>query len=359
MAGVNSGALAVSPNLAHSGGVNAKLVIDPILGALAGLVARLATQGNARTLVADLPDRFFFHLATALESQGLSKKIVADMCGLALRSYQKRMQRLAESRTDAGRTLWEAVFTFLNERGVVTRSEIERRFARDDPQTLGSVLHDLVESGLVFRAGSGATAIHRAASEGELSLFEDRREGAEALVWLTIHRHGPIAFEALLQRHRALDEATLEALIEGLLADGRITNDPGERSYRSRQMVMRPGDRSGAAAAIVDHLEAVFMTLGQALSLSPEDPRRTWTGGSTYTFELTPGDALEDEVRGLLGRLRAELTALRERADSAGPSATDATHAKGAMRVVIYCGLTAVPNELVTPNPGESNDESD
>ena len=108
--------------VAGSTPLNTRLVIDNVLMEVASFVAQLATLRGARSLVADAPDRFFYHLASALEAQGLSKKLVADMCGLALRSYQKRMQRLAESRSDAGRTLWEAVFAHLHERTTATRA---------------------------------------------------------------------------------------------------------------------------------------------------------------------------------------------------------------------------------------------
>lgn len=327
--------------------MNTRLLTDRILAELATVVARLATLSGTRALVADLPDRFFFHLASALEAQGLSKKLVADMCGLALRSYQKRMQRLAESRSDLGRTLWEAVFAYLHERRIVTRSELERRFSRDDPQTLGSVLHDLVEGGLVFRAGSGAAAVYRAADEGELALTEHRGEGAEALVWLTIYQVGPIGFDALLERHRALDVPALEAILESLVAAGRVGMTPGERVYHCRQLVMQPGERSGAAAAVADHVHAVFATLDNALTWPADDPRKAWTGGSTYSFELAPGDPHESEVQTLLARLRAELGALRQRAEAR-------TGAADGVRVVVYCGLTTL-----TPPPAPPGDALD
>lgn len=323
--------------------MDTRLAIDQLLYEVAQLVARLATLGHARSLVADLPDRFFFHLANALEGQGLSKKLVADMCGLALRSYQKRLQRLAESRSDAGRTLWEAVFAFLHERGVTKRSEVERRFAKDDDQVLGSVLHDLVESGLVFRTGSGANSVYRAAREGELDQdlgFLD--ESAEALIWLSIYRRGPVSFEALMAHHRGLEEARLEALLERLLGDGRITATPGERLYRCRQLLLPADPRAPGAAAIVDHVHAVFSTLGIALSLPPGDPQKAWTGGSTYTFEVDLDTPLGAEAQALLPRLRSELTALRASADASPTTPPDAT------RVLVYCGVTALP-----PHPGD------
>jgi hypothetical protein len=329
--------------------MNTRLLIDEVLTELAGFIATLATLNGARTLVADLPDRFFYRLATALEAQGLSKKLVADMSGLALRSYQKRLQRLAESRSDTGKTLWEAVFVYLHQRRVVPRGDLERRFAHDDPQVLGSVLHDLVESGLVFRTGSGPATLYRAADERDLAVSDPAGDGAEALIWLTIYRDGPIGLEALAARHRGLAPETLEQHLEHLMADGRVTRD-GDR-YLSRSLVMSAGGREGPTAAVADHLRAVFTTLSQALTRAPDDPRRGYTGGSTYTFDVSPADRddaagteLAAEVEALLPRLRAQLTALRERAD--------AHFSPDSRRVVVYCGVTEL-NPEAPPAPSQ------
>lgn len=333
--------------------MNTRLLIDEVLAEVAGFVATLATLNGARTLVADLPDRFFYRLAMALEAQGLSKKLVADMSGLALRSYQKRLQRLAESRSDTGKTLWEAAFVYLHQRRVVPRGDLERRFAHDDPQVLASVLHDLVESGLVFRTGTGPATLYRAADERDLALTDPAGDGAEALIWLTIYRDGPLDLDALLARHRGLSPQTLEHHLEQLMADGRVTRD-GEH-YLSRSLVMAPHEREGASAAIADHLRAVFTTLTQAIIRAADAPEKAYTGGSTYTFDVglaskaSPAADVSTEVETLLPRLRAELTALRQRAD-ASPSTPS-------RRVVVYCGVTVLnPEAHAAPIPKEAPD---
>ena len=45
-----------------------------------------------------------------LESQGVGKKVAADMFGLALRSYQLKVQRLQESASETGVTLWSDAY---------------------------------------------------------------------------------------------------------------------------------------------------------------------------------------------------------------------------------------------------------
>jgi hypothetical protein len=58
----------------------------------------------------------------------VSRKIVADMFGLALRTYQRKVQRLEESASAGGRTLWEAVVEHLTEVGPVRRDSYQPRF---------------------------------------------------------------------------------------------------------------------------------------------------------------------------------------------------------------------------------------
>lgn len=312
-------------------------LMDQLLAEVAGLLATLATLGGHRVLVADLPDRLFHHLALALEARGLSKKLVADMSGLVLRSYQKRMQRLERSRSDAGVTLWEATLGYLVERRIATRVELERRFSRDDTQTLGSVLHDLVEGGLVFRAGAGASAVYRVADDAELALAPVPGEH-EGLVWLHVYRQSrvrPVTFEELARGLPTLTRDELEGALEVLLGEGRVSCVPGESGYRCRSLVVGPTEAGGAGAAIADHVHAVFTTLGNALVWAADDPRRAHCGGSTYSLEVAAGDPHEAEVVGLLARLRAELTALREKADGE-------PEREGAARVAIYCGVTEV-----------------
>lgn len=53
------------------------------------------------------------------------------MFGLALRTYQKKIQRLAESATEHGTTLWEAVLDFVTKAGTVSRRELLEAFSRE------------------------------------------------------------------------------------------------------------------------------------------------------------------------------------------------------------------------------------
>src|SRR5512134_1265714 len=124
-----------------------QLLIDAIVRQTTVLIAQLATSGGVRAPLAHIANQVFLELSREVESQGVSKQVSADMFGLALRSYRRRIQRLEASATDRGGSLWEALLDYLGKVGVVTRTDVLRRFHRDDPELVKSVLHDACESG--------------------------------------------------------------------------------------------------------------------------------------------------------------------------------------------------------------------
>jgi hypothetical protein len=132
--------------------VDTKLLIDAIVHQTTVLIAQLSTAAGIRAPLAHIADQVFVELSREIEAQGVSRKVAADMFGLAIRSYQKKVQRLTESVSARDRTLWQAVIEALEQAGSLSRRELFARFAHDDPVVVGSVLNDLVSSGLVQRA---------------------------------------------------------------------------------------------------------------------------------------------------------------------------------------------------------------
>src|SRR6185436_3375326 len=129
--------------------MNVRLLIDGIVRQTTILIAQLSTAAGARAPLARVADQVFLDLAREIEAQGVGRKVVADMFGLALRSYQKKIQRLSESATVKNQTLWQAMLDFLKD-GSKTRERILDRFHRDGDREVGAILNDLVSSGLVY-----------------------------------------------------------------------------------------------------------------------------------------------------------------------------------------------------------------
>lgn len=112
---------------------------------------------------------------------------------MAGRSYQQKVQRLGESATRRGVTLWSAVHSFLEERKSATRADVLAHFSHDEELKVRSILSDLVESGLVCRSGRGQETSYRLASPDELEQLgaaasTDAEATNAALVWLHVYR---------------------------------------------------------------------------------------------------------------------------------------------------------------------------
>src|SRR5262245_43456951 len=135
--------------------MNISVLIDSIVRQVTVLIAQLATAGGIRAPVAHLANQVFVQLAYELESQGVSRNVSADMFGMALRAYVRKLRRLSEAASDPGVTLWQVVLDFIRAEKIVTRTRVLTRFGRDDELQLTGVLHDLIQSGLVFSSGAG------------------------------------------------------------------------------------------------------------------------------------------------------------------------------------------------------------
>jgi len=305
--------------------MNVTLLIGAIVRQTTVLIAELATAGGVRAPLAHVADKVFVDLVRELERQGVSRKVSADMFGMGLRSYLRRIQRLGESSTERGRSLWEAVLDYLQEQGLVTRAEVFTRFHRDDEVLVRGVLHDLSESGLVFSSGSGADSAYRAATEDELGALRLRRsaDGLEELVWAIVYRNGPLT-EAELLSLGGIAAEQLSPVLARLCAEQRVerTEKAGEARYAATTFLVPRGAATGFEASVFDHFQAVVKTVSSRLRKDPvpvELPsgssQADVVGGSTYTLDLCAGHPLLGEALATLGDFRARMAGLRERVE--------------------------------------------
>jgi hypothetical protein len=134
---------------------------------------RLLPSASKATL-AHIANQVFVELARELENQGLNRKVAADAFGVSLRTDRRKMQRFKERSTDSGRSLWEAVISYLEQEPIVTRRQILDRFHRDDEVSVRGILCDLVESGFVFCSGMEKDAVFRIATKEELETVQPK-----------------------------------------------------------------------------------------------------------------------------------------------------------------------------------------
>lgn len=323
-----------------------ELLIHAIVRQTTILIGQLATSGGTRAPLAQVANQVFLDLVRELERQGVSRKVSADMFGMGLRTYQRKIQRLTESSTDRGRSLWVAVLDFVASRGSVRRSDVLLHFAGDDETQVRSVLYDLCESGLITVSGTGMGVEYHATPEEKLAELRRtrRNEGLDELLWAMIYREGPLTRDALADP--MLGDAELDAALQRLIAAGRVEYVEADCTYRASTLVVPLGSPSGWEAAVFDHFKALVNTITCRLREMRSAPHLAdRIGGSTYTLEVWPGHPLEEKAYGTLSRLRSMLGELRREVEE-----YNATHPTPASytRVVLYAGQCLIPQE----NPG-------
>ena len=289
-----------------------KLLIDAIVRQTTVLIAQLSTSAGIRAPLSHIADQVFLDLASEIEAQGVTRKIAADMFGLALRSYQKKVQRLTESATVRDRTLWEAVMDFLSEQGSVTRERLFERFRRDSAEDVAAVLNDLVGQGIVYSTGRGQSSVYGLSSDADRSrvVAGDRGDSAQALVWLSLYRQAMSRRE--LQATLALDAAEVDRALTHLEREGRVRDVGGK--FRADTFVVPVGSAKGWEIAVFDHFSAVARAIAAKVRRgAPQSEADDVVGGATLTFELSASHPLRSEVRGLLRRVRADVNELWSR----------------------------------------------
>ena len=291
--------------------MHTRLLIDAIVRQTTVLIAHLSTAAGIRAPLAHVADEVFLHLASEIEAQGVGRKVVADMFGLALRSYQKKVQRLNESSTEPETSLWQALLMMIQREGSISRKEAQVRFGRDGELAVASVLKDLVGSGLVSVMGRGLAARYSPTSEQdrERLLADADRDALINLAWLAIYRgatrDNEVADSLRMSPERARD------LIETLLASGRIERNPSDGKLRAGTLTIPVGSEQGWEAAVLDHFRAVANAIANKVRQGQvRSELSDVIGGGTLSFDLQPGHPFEKQVTQLLDRVRTDVNGL-------------------------------------------------
>jgi hypothetical protein len=299
--------------------LNTQLLVHGIVQQTMVLIAHVSTMGGIRAPLARVANQVFLDLTSELMAQGVAKHVIADMFGMALRTYHRKVRAVTESQTDRGHSVWEAVLEFVRLQEPVTGRQIRERFRHDDAQVVTGVLNDLTQNGLLYKSGRAQDAVYRIADAADFNAHQadDRRDAQEYLVWLAIYRQGPAALAQVAESLNLPDDDCRRA-VEGLLREGRVSErrDATGVHYESERFDVPVGADGGWEAAVLDHFQAlvgaVCAKLRTGASRSQHDDA---TGGGTYTFSVWPGHPLEDETRTLLPSVRARVNDLRARVD--------------------------------------------
>jgi predicted transcriptional regulator len=312
--------------------MDVNVLIDAVVRQTTVLIAQLATATGGRATLAHTANQVFVDLVRELKDQGLGNKVIADMFGLALRTYR-------------GKSLWEATLEFVQEKDVVLQAEVLLRFSGDDEATVRSVLTDLVDTGMVFRSGRGTKTTYRAARPEERALADDAGEDAAAqLVWVAVSRFGPVTADGVGEIV-PVERGALDAALDRLVAEGHIARveRAGAVEYRTDLCLIPFGAPAGWEAAVFDHYQAVVTAICTKLRNGARSSPDDRVGGSTFGFNVWRDHPHYDEAVKLLGKLRGEAILLREKITD-----YNATHSPPdgeAMRVICYMGQTVIDPE--------------
>ncbi len=324
------------------------LLIHTIVDQTVVFIAQLATSGGVRAPLAQVADQVFRGLAHELRGQGIRQNVIADMFGLAVRTYHRRVQSVEQSKTVEGTTVWAAVLDYIRDHQPISAAKVQQRFSRDEPEVVSGVLRDLTDSGLVYRAGRGARAVFRATDASDFDADADDA-AIEHLVWLMIYREGPLSVDQLSNK-TGIAQTACETAVASLVKENKVKSSRGNDGtiYSSDRFEVFAQTEHGWEAAVLDHYRAMVSAIRTKLSGS--SPYADLAGGSTWSFDVWPGHPLEERAKQSLSRLRQELSALRAEIDlhnAAQPST------RTPQRVVVYAG------QYVTDLEGQNNDHDD
>lgn len=300
------------------GSMDTVRLIDAVVRHTTAFIAQLSTSAGLRAPLAHIADQVFLELSREIEAQGVSRKVVASMFGMALRGYQRKVQRLEESSSFKGKTLWEAVVEQLHHHGPTLRAQMLRRFEADGEEHVAAVLRDLTDSGVVYMTGKGDAALYGLSSEQdrERILLETQGEKLRLAVWYTIHRK-PQTFDQVCVGMKTSRTET-QAIVEELLADGLVTASEtplsAQTKLESRRFLVPVGSAHGWEVAVFDHYRAVLDAIAAKLYLRARDSvLARYVGGTTLVFDVHDQHPMKDEVLGLLDRTRTDLNAVWSR----------------------------------------------
>ena len=305
--------------------MQSRVLIDQIMQQTTVLIAQLSTAAGIRAPLAHIADEVFLHLSDSIEKQGVSRKVAADMFGMALRTYQRRVQAITESSSARDQTLWEAVFDYIQHPPGRTRAETLHRFRWDGESSVKAVLHDLINSGLIYSIKQGGNTLYKVTPESDLQTLAEHSERSSlpSLVWVHIYRQGESKPSTVAQ-HLKADERVIREVIAELVEAGRLEEiasdqSPGddedlESLYRSANCYLPVGSQVGWGAAVYDHFQAMAKAIAHKLnSHGARSAQDDQIGGATLSFDLYPGHPQEAEVLSLLKRYRAEINELWSR----------------------------------------------
>ena len=257
--------------------MHVRLLIDEIVRQTTVLIAQVSTAAGLRAPLASIADQVFLELARELEAQGVRRTVVADMFGLALRSYQLKFQRLSEA-SQPETSLWQDVHEQLSG-GVKTKAELQAALRLRTAAEITTVLNDLVGSGLAFASGRGASRILGLTSERDLARLTKiaEQEAVVQWIWQLVATGRATSRESVSQQLNVTADS-ISAALKTLIEDGKLQELDGRLSARNLDIPV--GAEQGWEVAVADHFRAVATAIAAKLKYGKSSERERIGGGT-------------------------------------------------------------------------------
>lgn len=334
--------------------MNIAVLIDAIVRQTSVLVAQLAVAGG-RPSLAHTSNQIFIDVVRELKQQGVGNKVIADMFGMALRTYHDRVKRLEQEARYGGCSLWEAVLRYIADAGTISQADLLVRFRNEDALTLRGVIKDLVDSGRVSRTGRGNTVLFRcseassAEHTSDLAVRPNERRVAN-LVWVAVSRLGVCSFAQVCEQVPS-HEAELHNALVLLVSENKLRAvvDEGGTRYAAGECVIGSKDPFGWEAAMFDHYQAMVQALCARLTSSDTEAAEPRGGGSTYAYVVSEEHPMRDEVMGFLNEVRRRAEDLRKRVSDYNREHPESI--QNPLRVTTYVGQSSRAPSLESAVP--------
>lgn len=320
-------------------------LVERLVPAVAELFATLGAQDPLKMSFADLASKTVLDMVEVMQRDGISQEAIAATLGMSIGGFRTKLRKLRDVyRTQESgngsmpKSLLEQVYAFIDQRADATADEkkevlyaaIAKHFSGIQQDTLRGVLKFLVTYGLLEVKGRGNQRRYHIASRRAVV------DSGLAQVSVLLFREGPMPLAQLCAR-TGLREAACEALLERLRDDGSLEEKQlrGVAHYRVRDYHIPVGMRAGYEAALLDHLTTVFAAVCKKVRLGRHEASLAdLHGGTTFSFDVPVGHALEAELSGFLAQNRARMEDWLRRAKEAERADPEAPR----RRITIYTG---------------------
>lgn len=315
------------------------MLIDEIVRQTTVLIAQLSTSTGLRAPLSHIADQVFLELARELEGQGVRRKVVADMFGMALRSYQVKVRRLNDNSDSTTGTLWQRLYADLSESSA-TRADLEKRYRPCSPKQIAAALQDMVQSGIAYSSGRGPETLFGLTTEvdrEQISASQQRRIHSD-LCWYLV-ASGSATSRAELVATLRVDAVVVDQALSELIRDGVVSEAEGRLDAVSFEVGV--GAEGGWETSVFDHFRAVTTAIAAKVN-RPVAAADDQIGGGTRNFVIYPSHPYAPQVYALLSETRSRTRELWRRVteyneQTPPPPATD--------RVTFYFGQNVVRGE--------------